>query len=297
MELRPAGGDDVEDVVGLALRRCPDFEPSMVHTLFETATTLDLARTAWLDDRLVGFGAIAAREGSPTHQRHQYLFVDRDAEGGGVGGRLLRECLEAVGPDVREVWGRVFDDDPRALAVCGHWGFEVVQRSVSSRLELVGAAAEAPRPPADVALELVEDLDLHGAEADAFDAMFAASQTNPEAANSHVMTREEIRHWVDAHERAVLSLARVGGRPAALCYTIVDVAQGEGGVAYTGVDPAHRGRGLGRLVKQHAQHEAARLGVRRLTTDNEEDNTGIRHVNEQLGYVMAYGVYRLRLHL
>ena len=68
-------------------------------------------------------------------------------------------------------------------------------------------------------------------------------------------------------------------------------------VGYTGVDPAFRGRGLGRLAKQHLHHQAAALGVRRMFTDNEENNHGIRRVNAALGYRPEYGLYRLRKRL
>jgi RimJ/RimL family protein N-acetyltransferase len=70
-----------------------------------------------------------------------------------------------------------------------------------------------------------------------------------------------------------------------------------GGVGYTGVDPAFRGRGLARLAKEHLHHRAALLGVRRLYTDNEENNAGIRRVNKALGYVPEYGLFRMRKRL
>jgi GNAT superfamily N-acetyltransferase len=68
-------------------------------------------------------------------------------------------------------------------------------------------------------------------------------------------------------------------------------------VVYTGVDPAYRGRQLARVVKQHLHRELYDRGGRRCVTDNEENNTGIRHVNELLGYRRTMGVYVVRKRL
>jgi GNAT superfamily N-acetyltransferase len=186
----------------------------------------------------------------------------------------------------------VHDDDPESLAVAQHWGYEAMQRSISSRVDLAGATP--PQPPLGVTLEDCDGLEFDGADAVAFDAMLTASQTNPEAETSHVLTREEMQHWTDPGETPVACLARVDGRPAALAFAIVLRSTGEGGVAYTGVDPAYRGSGLGRLVKEQLHARAAQLGIAWLGTENEEHNAGIRHVNQQLGYVKTHGVYRMR---
>ena len=47
-------------------------------------------------------------------------------------------------------------------------------------------------------------------------------------------------------------------------------------------------------MKEQLHARAARLGIPSLVTDNEENNAGIRHVNEQMGYLKTHGVYRLR---
>jgi len=65
-------------------------------------------------------------------------------------------------------------------------------------------------------------------------------------------------------------------------------------VVYTGVDRTLRGRRLGLLTKQALHAHARDLGIRRALTDNEEHNTGIRHVNDQLGYTRFSGMYWLR---
>ena len=64
-------------------------------------------------------------------------------------------------------------------------------------------------------------------------------------------------------------------------------------IAYSGVDPAFRGRGIMRVVKERAHIVAARLGATVSRTNNEEHNAGIRRINADLGYVVRSGVYRM----
>ena len=112
-----------------------------------------------------------------------------------------------------------------------------------------------------------------------------------------MLTRAELIGWADDGEVPVGTLVRVDGIPAAITFGAVAPVDGIGGVGYTGVVPAHRGRGLARLAKQHVHHQAAALGAARMYTDNEENNHGIRRLNQALGYVPLYGVHRLRKRL
>jgi GNAT superfamily N-acetyltransferase len=291
-DVREATKEDVPALVDLTTRRTPKYEKWWVSTVFEGNVEIHAAPMVFASGALVGYGTATHRSGAPEHQRTVQVFVDREASGRGLGSDILARCLAALPRTTTEVWTKVHDDDPESLAVAKHWGFEVMQRSISSRVDLSGATR--PQPPPGVTLEDCDALEFDGADAAAFDAMLTASQTNPEAETSHVLTREEMRHWTDPGETPVACLARVDGRPAALALAIVLKETGEGGVAYTGVDPAYRGRGLGRLVKEQLHARAAQLGIAWLGTENEEHNAGIRHVNQQLGYVKTHGVYRLR---
>jgi RimJ/RimL family protein N-acetyltransferase len=63
---------------------------------------------------------------------------------------------------------------------------------------------------------------------------------------------------------------------------------------YTGVAPAHRGRGLARGVKQLLHQVAAQRGAPAVTTTNEITNISIRRLNESLGYRRVRGEIRLQ---
>jgi GNAT superfamily N-acetyltransferase len=290
VHVRDGGEDDVPAMIDLALRRCPHFEPWTLSGVFSGALDLDTAPVAYDGDRLAGFATSAHYRGSPDHQRSVHVFVDEAYAGRGLGHDLHARCLAAHSDAVTDVRTRVYDGDETAMAVARHWGYESVQLSITSRVEL--EATLEPEPPPGVTLEAADGLTVD--DQDALDELIAASQTNPETVNNHRLTRGEMLHWVFPGERAVVSLARVDGQPAAFCFGIVSETAAEGGVGFTGVDPRFRGRGLGRLVKQHVHHRAAELGIRVLVTDNEQHNQGIRRLNAELGYVPVHGVHRMR---
>ena len=290
VEIREASAADRSDVTALALGRCPDTEPWMIDLLFTDSLAFDAFVVAVDGDEVVGFGYSGNIPGTPAPQRSTYVAVAATHDDAGLGSRIYRHCRAAHDESVTDLRSRVFDDDPRSLAIAKHWGFEVSQRSITSRVELVDVAA--PVPPDDVTLDAADDLAFP--DDDAVEAMFAASQTNPEARNNHLMTLAEIRKYVFPGERGIVCLARVDGVPAALCFAIAGDGGDDGSVAYTGVDPTFRGRRLGRLVKQHVHHRAHESGVVRLSTDNEEHNQGIRRLNDEMGFTTAYGVYRMR---
>lgn len=62
---------------------------------------------------------------------------------------------------------------------------------------------------------------------------------------------------------------------------------------YTGVLRAWRGRGVGRALKLATLVQALDLGVRRVQTDNDSRNAPILHLNESLGYEVAFEVMKM----
>jgi GNAT superfamily N-acetyltransferase len=293
VEIRAAVAEDRDALEALTNARCPHNEPWVLDTVvggLTGAMTLDAFVVAVEDARPVGWAFTGNIPGTPVGHRSVYVVVALGHEGRGVGRALFSRVLASVPAGSDQLRSRVFDDDERGLAVAEHWGFEVTQRSIASTLLL--EAGSGPEPPEGVVLEPSDDLVF--TDEDAVEAMFAASQTNPEATTSHVMTLGEIREYVFPGERPLGCLARVGGVPAALTFVIVAPDGKTGNVVYTGVDPRFRGRGLGKLVKHEVQHRARSWGVERFVTENEENNHGIRALNADMGYVVLWGVYRMR---
>ena len=281
-----------EEVIALAAARLSHMTRAEVSFPFESPevfTHLVVAVARDDDGRLLGMGLSLRPTFAPPDRSMLRVVVARDHEGRGVGSALRRFLLPHVPDATRRLGGGVYDDEPRSLEIVRHWGFGVEEHAIDSALDFVAHPPEPPTVPSGVVLEEVPDLAFD--DEDAVTAMLLASQTNPEAAVGFVMTLEKFRAMTTSEESPICVVARVDGRPAGISYGTVTA--GELFIAYSGIDPAVRGRGLMRLVKQQAHVAAARAGARMARTNNEENNLGIRRINAELGYVVQSGVYRL----
>ena len=236
---------------------------------------------------MLGVGFTAHPRFAPTGRSFLRVVVAREHEGRGVGRELRSSLLEHLPGGTTHLIGGTFDDDPRSLEVARHWGFSVAEHSIESVLDLT----ELPEPDPPDGVSLHDAPDLVFDDEDAVERMLLASQTNPEAAQGWLFDLARLRSLVASGETPIGVVARVDGVPVAI--TFGGVEDGSLSIAYSGVDPAHRGRGLMSLVKQRAHLSARAAGATSSRTNNEEHNHGIRRINRELGYVVRSGVFRL----
>lgn len=291
MRVEQATPEQYESLVALAVQRNQHLSGSdagwqlMVPGTWPGLVALRAVRG---DGSVLGYGWITRGTHLPPGWAVEWVTVAANAEGSGVGSALHRALASRTPAGTTLLTSKVFDDEPRSLEVAKHWGYEVEELSIESALPLV----DLPEPlvPAGVVLEACDDLRVP--DQAALEAMLRASQTNPEAVRGgrYVTTASLLSSSQGA--RSVGVLARVDGRPAAIAQgTVV----GEDFfIAYTGVDPVHRGRGLALLTKMEVHRRAAAAGATTCLTENEEHNRGIRAVNAALGYEVRHGTYRLR---
>ncbi|WP_226646026.1 GNAT family N-acetyltransferase [Mesobacillus subterraneus] len=62
---------------------------------------------------------------------------------------------------------------------------------------------------------------------------------------------------------------------------------------YTGVQKEYRGRGIAKALKLRSIDAAMKAGAHTLTTDSEEKNAPMQHINRSLGYIPGKGHYRI----
>ncbi len=278
-----------DEMIDLALRRSPHLVHAFLEPLFrDPAYTLEsrflLARDG---ARMLGWGMLARLAPFPSDWRALRVVVDAEHEGAGAGSALHAALVDEIDEGLTLRSG-VSDDDPRALAVARHWGFGVLQHSISSRVTLPSPVPDRATPD-DVTVESTTSLEFPDQES--FDSMLDASQTNPER-DQFALDRATLTEFITERERPLGVLLRVGGRPAAVSWG--SVIGEEAHLAYTGVDPAFRGRGLGYVVKQEIHRLAYDAGARTCDTSNEANNSGIRHVNAVLGYQKVSGSHWLK---
>lgn len=241
------------------------------------------------ESRLIGVGWLGQGTGNTAGWATEHVAVRPEHARSGVGTALHRALTGSLPPGTTQLRGEVDDDCDDALPAVRRWGFEPEQLSIRSVLDLTGLTPTLA--PADVTFE--ESPDLTFSDQDAVEQMLRVSQTNPEARRGSVRTLAQLASGMGSGDAPIGLLARVDGVPAALCVGLV--ADGVFHVFYTGVDPGFRGRGLAVLAKGRAHAVAAAAGARQASTENEENNHGIRRVNAELGYVRQVGSYRVRL--
>ena len=92
-------------------------------------------------------------------------------------------------------------------------------------------------------------------------------------------------HWDNPNCDHALSLAAlVDGQIVGTTFLFTDREEGRAMNGGTGVARAHRGRGLGLLMKQHSLAAAANAGIVRVFTQNDDTNAPMMAINERLGY-------------
>jgi GNAT superfamily N-acetyltransferase len=289
--VRPLETERIAEAIEVVCARLPDLPRAEAAMPFESTELFPLLvrHTAHDgEDRIVGVGLVQRPGFAPPDRCGLRVIVAHDVEGSGVGAALRASLLPLVPATIARLGTGVFDDDARSLAVARHWGFEIEKHGIESSLDLTELAAPSALPPGAT---LDEAPDLRFADRDAVEGMLRASQTNPEAALGFVMSLEVFSTMLTADEEPVCVVARVDGVPAGI--TFGGVQSGALSIAYSGVDPAYRGRGIMRAVKERAHVVAARLGATVSSTTNEEQNVGIRRVNAELGYVVRSGIYRM----
>ncbi len=247
-----------------------------------------VALVACSDDVLLGHVVMASGTFMATGRTVVAVSVAAAYEGTGVGRDLWTALAPRIPASTTQLRTAVYDDEPRALAVAQHWGFEVEELSITSAM-LLDPTTPAPSPPPDVTLD--SSTDFAYPDRAAVEAMLLSSRTSPEALAGAVLDLDRLQATMQGSE-PVQVVARVDGVPAAIVSG--SIYEGQLSVMYTGVDPRFRGRGLALLVKQQAHHDAVRLGATSSSTTNEVGNAGIRGINTRMGYEAQHGAYRLR---
>ena len=293
MHVAEADPSMYEAFIAFAVERNPTMGPEDVGwQLMVPENWPDLVTLRTVDDagELLGWGWLATGRHNPPGWTSMWVTVRADAEGQGVGSGLFH-ALRARRPESAVMLrAAVRDGEPRSLEIAQGWGFEVEELSIASELPLTDLPGL--EPPPGVRVESCPELAFDDEEA--VEAMLRVSQTNPEAQVGGRVALANVRA-ASVGGTSIAVLARVDGVPAAIATgTAVD---GFLFIGYTGVDPAYRGRGLAKLVKQQAHLDAAAAGATLSRTENEEHNAGIRRVNQELGYRVLHGTYRLRLPL
>jgi GNAT superfamily N-acetyltransferase len=239
---------------------------------------------------LVGWGhaaldAFASERGTG----HAHVLVHPGRRGAGIGRALwahVSEHLRCAGAARVLVYA---EDDPRTTAFAQRCGLTLGATHVTSAVDPRVLDAP-PAPPPGVGILPMSTFEKDPPAVYAADR--EASQDEPGPADLSGMTYKTWRRLIwDAPEcdRELSVVAVEHDRVIGTSFLSADRARGRAANSGTGVVQAHRGRGVGLLMKQHSLARAADAGITTILAQNDEQNPAMLAINRRLGYA-AIGV-------
>ncbi|MFF5976332.1 GNAT family N-acetyltransferase [Streptomyces sp. NPDC012769] len=252
---------------------------------------------AEIDGEAVGTAEVSLAHESPAQGGALVnVFVHPDHVRLGAGALLLRaaeEHLAAAGATTLYSWVL---DEPAPRAFAEKHGYAPSRSAHFLRLDLT--TAELPplqAPPAGVELRTAADFAADPRPLFELDAVTTADEPGDVAA-----VLDDYAHWLASTwnhpllDRELTTVAVVDGRPVAFSAARTD-GQGRYGSGMTGTHPAHRGRGLAKLVKNDSLHRARAAGRTEALTGNDAANAPMLAVNRWFGYdIVATEVRHVR---
>jgi GNAT superfamily N-acetyltransferase len=284
MRIRPAQPDDAAAVV--ALRAI--VHPYLVRGVESTRKMITdpppvdgwIALVAEVDGQVVGWTSAEPNTSTSVQGFGDVntLHVHPDHRRRGIGTALLTAATDHLRPlGVRRVRTMA---TPDSLPFASRHGFTPSREVRYSALDLNPPPA-LPEPPAGVRLRPIAELDPHLL----YEADVASAVDEPGDVPVDAVTFESWRYdvWDNLGlDKFASTAAEVDGDVAA--FSLVKRDGERMWSDYTCSVPAYRGRGLARLAKMAALHQAAANGVRIAYTSNDESNAPMLAINARLGY-------------
>jgi GNAT superfamily N-acetyltransferase len=279
--IRPATLDDATAWAAVVQAASPHLVLDAGSEAHEMRTDPPDARRAVceVDGRVVGVARLRVHDGEDD--AGVQVMVDPFHRRRGLGSALvawLEPLLEASG---RQRATAIVEDDDGSRVAAERWGYRLTRSFQKVAVDPSRVAEPGPVPPGH---EVVA-VDAVGPHA-IWEAHQQVARDDPSGLTLPQPYDEWRAGWDDPRARPDLGRAvLVDGELAA--YTLVGAAEGRAWSDMTGTLPAHRGRGLALLVKQHALRACAGAGIELALTGNDRENLPMVAVNSRLGYQLV----------
>jgi len=220
--------------------------------------------------------------------------VHPEHRGRGIGSALW----DAVDGHLVEIGARATTaftlDHAPAVSFAEHRGFRKTSSDALSATDPT-SLPPAPEPPAGVKLRPAADwlddprpiyeLDLAGGLDEPGDTDFSGM--------TFELWQDDI--WTDPdYDYDICTVAVVDAKPVSMSMLVVDADAGRAVSGFAATFREYRGRGLAGLCKHHTLAKAARRGITRAITYNDETNAPMLAINQRLGYQPFATAYRWR---
>lgn len=229
-----------------------------------------------VDGRVVGVARLRVHDDDDN--AGVMVMVDPFHRSRGLGSALLQwaEPLLQSSGSVRAT--AIVEDDDGSRAAADRWGYRLTRSFQKVAVDPSSVPEPQPAPPGH---EVVA-LDGVGPRA-IWEAHQQVARDDPSGLTLPQPYEEWLAGWDDPRSRPDLGRA-VLFDGALAAYTLVGAAEDRAWSDMTGTLPAHRGRGLALLAKQHALRACAAAGIELAFTGNDQANLPMVAVNRRLGY-------------
>ncbi|MDQ6919619.1 MAG: hypothetical protein M3Z98_09705 [Candidatus Dormibacteraeota bacterium] len=313
MRLRPATLEDVATVVAIDAAFRPDHPLDPVVERYEWETPEPgVTRERWIgeaDGRAVGYGIVFHHDWAGMTDRNCVAWVGWLPDSTS----LLPALIDHIEGRARAMNGSRLqfycqEDETAVIAALLAAGYRLDALAKVWRLDLhhqrerlLRKTEESRAAMAAQGIRLIP-LSEHAVE-DPYRELYEAwTESRQDVPRSHEMTPisyETFRAWHRSpdfrEDRQWIALD--GSRIVAMSFLKYPPAGGLVWTGFTGSVRSHRGRGIARAVKMETLAQAIELGVASVSTDNDERNAPMLHINEDLGYALrpAFADYEKEL--
>jgi GNAT superfamily N-acetyltransferase len=287
IDLRPWRETDLEWWIRLRQSVNPSLSEELLRRIASGEhSPIEWFQVATFDGVPVGCSMIQ----NPAWIEHRFFqaIVDERYRGQGVGSALWHATLA-------EFPHTAFDaHHPESTAaarpIVEHWGFVLTSHAIESELRAEDFI-KAPALPEHYRVETKTSAELSESDVQAINRLLVASATHPEVVDlgwpvllvADMQEMEDHLVWTPVwHDEQVVAVSTAGDEGA------------HWHIHYTGVDPQHRGKGLGRAAKSALHEYGIAHGAQVFDTHNEERNDAMRALNTSLGYKVIGGQFRYR---
>jgi GNAT superfamily N-acetyltransferase len=283
MNIRPAAPDDAEAVAAVRRETFPYLVMSAA--LARHMISLDAPRERVLrlvaesGGEVVGWGSAGLNVWtSEAGQGNLSIYVHPEHRQQGIGSALAASLHDHL-QEIEAVRVRTFAE-PVGLEFAKRRGYDGTRQMHYSGVD---PRVLPDQPPTPDGIELVRIDELDPRQAYTADAIATLDEPSDSPADS-IEYDDWVREvWDSPALDKSLSVAAMAGDEVA-CFTAIETDGDRAWSGMTGTIPAHRRRGLAKLVKSVALRRAAEAGVTGAFTSNDDENGPMLAVNNWLGY-------------
>ena len=252
------------------------------------------------EGQIIGYGASFRAPWADPGNVGSVFCVHPDFRGKGIGERILAHLENWANEHQASVLSSiVLDWIDDSLPFVRKRGFMVDAHVFDLELDInqFNCAADIVEQVTMSGIQLITLADFQGEnpEAKLYDLCVETSKDNPGQYSSLPPFEQWRKEFLpeDTSRKEWVFIALDGERFVGVTQLFSTDDEGVLYTNYTGVQKDYRGRGIAKALKVLSIDTAIKAGAHTMTTDSEEKNSPMQHINRSFGYIPGKGHYRI----